>query len=63
MFFAALLVFAAVTYVNRKPRAPGEVRLIQLGAVQFLALLVVILMAAHLISLLSGVELTGRQGR
>jgi hypothetical protein len=38
------------------------VRLIPLGAVQFLALLVAILMVAHLISLLTGVELTGRRG-
>jgi hypothetical protein len=58
----ALLIFGAATIVNRRPRIPGEVRLIPLGAVQFLALLVAILMVAHLISLLTGVELTGRRG-
>ena len=56
----AALAFALSTWRARKPAEPGRPRLIPMGAVQFVALLVVILMAAHLISLLTGQTLTSR---
>ncbi len=56
---AAAAVFAwSVWRVRRE--VPGEPSLIPHGAIQFLCAIALILMAAHLVSLLSGQPLTGR---
>lgn len=47
---------------SRKPYVPGEPPLVPYGAVQFVGFLVIILMAAHLITLLTGQPFTGRRG-
>jgi hypothetical protein len=60
---AAAVLFGGATILARRPVAPGEVRLVPWGAVQFLALLVLILMAAHLVSLLTGKTLESRYFR
>ena len=59
----ATVAFAVVTVLARRPAIPGQVRLVPLGLVQFVALLVMILMAAHLVSLLTGTPLTSRYFR
>jgi hypothetical protein len=57
---AAALAFALSTWRARRPAEPGRPRLIPMGAIQFVSLLVVILMLAHLVSLLTGQPLTSR---
>ena len=44
----------------RRPRDPGQVPLISYAAIQMVALVVALLMAAHLVSLLTGHPLVGR---
>ena len=57
----ALTVFANV--MARRPVEPGDVRLIPYNGLQFLGLVVVILMLAHLVTLLTGTPLEGRHMR
>ena len=57
---AATVVFAVASILVRRPLPPGKVRLIPPGALQFLALLIMLIMAAHLVSLLTGRPLTSR---
>jgi hypothetical protein len=55
----ATAIFAwSVWRVRRE--VPGEPSLIPHGAIQFLCAIALILMAAHLVSLLTGQPLTGR---
>lgn len=56
----ALGVFA--NWQERRPRPLGETPLVSYTLVQMLALVVVILMAAHLVSLLTGTPLKSRLG-
>lgn len=56
----AAAVFALALFLHRRPRELGEVTLLPYGGIQFVALVVMVLMAAHLISLLSGAPLIGR---
>lgn len=60
---AALVVGALANYKTRQPVELGETRWIPYLGVQFVAILVVILMAAHLVTLLTGVPLVGRFSR
>lgn len=60
---AALAVFIVATIRARRPYEPGKVRMIPLGAIQFAALVVVVLMLGHLVSLLTGTPLQGRLHR
>jgi len=55
---AALLAFA--TYMARRPKEDGVIRWIPYVGIQFVALLGIILAAAHLVSLLTGQPLMGR---
>ncbi|MDC0655218.1 hypothetical protein OAP48_00770 [bacterium] len=57
---AAAAVFAAALYQHRRPRELGQVSLLPYGGIQFAALVLAVLMLAHLISLLSGTPLIGR---
>jgi len=58
---AALLALIC-NIIDRRPSEPGKPRLIPYLAIQYVALLVVVLMLGHLISLLTGKPFTGRQG-
>jgi hypothetical protein len=54
---------AAAVFANWRERRPGDagrVPLISYAAIQMIALVVALLMAAHLVSLLTGQELAGR---
>ena len=55
-----VIAFGLANYRSRQPRAPGNPPLIPFGAIQFVALVVVVLMLAHLVTLLTGQPLTGR---
>ena len=57
----ALAGFA--NFMSRRPPEPGRVRLVTYTELQFLGLLVVVLMLAHLVTLLTGTPLEGRNAR
>lgn len=59
---AAFAIFAGAIFFSRKPVEPGQVRMIPYGGLQFLAIAVVLVTAAHLITLLTGEPLIGRSG-
>ena len=56
----ALAVAGFANWRERRPRPLGHPPLVPYTAIQMVALVVVILMLAHLVSLLSGQPLTGR---
>lgn len=56
-------VFAAANLLSRRPLEPGKVRLIPYEGIQFVALVAVVLLLAHLVGLLTGQPLVGRLGR
>lgn len=56
----ALAALAFSTWQARRPTTPGRPWLVPMGLIQFVAILLFILMAAHLISLLTGHPFTGR---
>ena len=56
----ALAVAAGANYLERRPRLPGNPPLVSWTAIQIVAIVVAILMAAHLVSLLTGHPLTSR---
>jgi hypothetical protein len=56
----AVVAFVVALYQHRRPRELGHVSLLPYGGIQFAALVLVVLMVAHLISLLSGAPLIGR---
>lgn len=57
---AAAVVFVLALLQHRRPRDLGEVTLLPYGGIQFVALVVAVLMAAHLVTLLTGTPLIGR---
>jgi hypothetical protein len=59
---AAALVFGWATYKGRQPYEPGRARYVPYLAIQFVAVLAIILMAGHLVTLLTGKPFTGRLG-
>jgi hypothetical protein len=62
VLFAALAVAALANWRERRPRDVGRPPLVPYTAIQMIAVLVVILMLAHLVSLLTGHPLRGRRG-
>ncbi len=56
-------LFALAGYLARRPRELGKLQWIPYNGVQFVALVIVILAIAHLISLLTGQPLEGRFSR
>jgi hypothetical protein len=60
VLFAALAVAALANWRERRPRDLGRAPLVPYTAIQMVAVLVVILMLAHLVSLLTGQPLRGR---
>lgn len=63
ILIAALAAALAANLLSRRPAKPGRVWTIPYNGVQFLALLVAILMLAHLVTLLTGQPFAGRAGR
>lgn len=59
---AAVLVFGWATYKARQPYEPGKSLYVPYLAIQFVAVLAIILMLGHLVSLLTGKPFTGRLG-
>ena len=59
----ALAVAAFAGHRQRRPTEPGEPRLIPYVGLQIAAVVVVLLMLAHLVTLLSGQPFTGRFAR
>jgi predicted MFS family arabinose efflux permease len=55
-----IAVFAGANFMSRRPVEPGNPSLIPWTALQFVGLVMVILMLAHLVTLLSGTPLQGR---
>lgn len=62
ILLAASLIAGLANYLERRPHRLGEPPLISYTAIQMVALVVAILMLAHLVSLLSGQPLSGRLG-
>jgi hypothetical protein len=60
VLFTALVVAALANWRERRPRELGRPPLVPYTAIQVVAVLVVILMLAHLVSLLTGQPLRGR---
>jgi hypothetical protein len=58
----SLSLFATAMIVNRRPAMPGRPRMIPWVGVQMVCILVTVVMFAHLISLMTGHPLVGRQG-
>jgi hypothetical protein len=63
ILLAAAALAGLANYRERRGHPPGKPPLVSLVAVQVVALLVVILMLAHLVSLLTGTQLVGRRMR
>ena len=55
-----IAVFAGANFMSRRPVEPGNPSLIPWTALQFVGLVMVILMLAHLVTLLSGTPLQRR---
>jgi hypothetical protein len=60
ILLAALAVAALANWRERRPRDLGSPPLVPYTAIQLIAVVVAILMAAHLVSLLTGQPLRGR---
>lgn len=58
----AAALFVVGLLLARRPYEPGRLPLVPPVAIQFVALTVVLVMLAHLVSLLTGRPLTGRFG-
>ena len=59
----AVALLGLATYMARQPKEVGELRYIPYGGVQFVAILIIVLALAHIISLLTGQPLVGRFSR
>ncbi|MEH6631060.1 MAG: hypothetical protein V7776_09545 [Halopseudomonas aestusnigri] len=53
---AGVVIITLAGWWSKRPRVPGTIRWISPTAVQFLALIVIVLMVPHLIGLLGGQE-------
>lgn len=60
ILIVALLIAGLANWRERRPRPVGKPSLVPYIAIQILAVLVIILMLAHLVSLLTGHPLKGR---
>ena len=59
----AVVIAGIANYQARKPAEPERVRWVPYVGVQFLAILIMVLMLAHLVSLVTGQPLVGRLSR
>lgn len=62
ILLAALAVLGFATYKARQPYMPGRRLYVPYLAIQFIAILTIILMLGHLVTLLSGKPFAGRLG-
>jgi hypothetical protein len=62
ILIAAVVAAAVANLLERRPRGIGDPPLVPYTAIQMVAVVVAILMLAHLVSLLSGQPLVGRLG-
>ena len=62
IILAALAVLGYSTYKARRPYQPGNPPFVPYLAIQFVAVLTIILMLGHLITLLTGKPFIGRLG-
>jgi hypothetical protein len=60
VLLAALAIAALANWRERRPRDLGRPPLVPYTAIQMIAVLVIILMLAHVVSLLTGQTLKGR---
>jgi hypothetical protein len=60
ILLAALAIAALANWRERRPRDLGRPPLVPYTAIQMIAVLVIILMLAHVVSLLTGQTLKGR---
>lgn len=60
VLMTGLALFVGANYMSRKPTEPGTSRHIPWLGLQFIGLIVVVLMLAHLVTLLTGTPLEGR---
>ena len=60
ILLVALAVAGLANYRERRPREVGKVPLMSYAAIQMIALVVVVLMLAHLVSLTMGTPLKSR---
>ncbi len=61
--FAATSVIILLIWLEHRPREPGNPRLIPLTPLLFLAIFVLIVILAHLVTVLTGEPHLGRAGR
>ena len=54
--------FAFANYKSRQPYVPGQTTLVPYVPIQFIALVGIVLMIAHLVTLVSGQPFVGRFG-
>ena len=59
---AAIALFLYATYKARQPKEDGKLRWIPYGGVQFVAILVIVVALAHMVTLLTGHPFVGRRG-
>lgn len=62
ILLGASLIAGLANYLERRPHRLGEPPLVSYTAIQMVALVVAIMMLAHLVSLLSGEPFSGRLG-
>ena len=62
IILAAVVIFGLANYKSRQPYEPGKRLYVPYLAIQFAAVLTIILMLGHLVSLLTGRPFTGRLG-
>jgi multisubunit Na+/H+ antiporter MnhE subunit len=58
----AFVITAAANYMSRRPVNPDRIWPIPYNGIQFVGILVIVLMLAHMVTLLSGKPFTGRMG-
>ncbi len=58
----AAIVTGFANYKSRQPYEPGKLPWLPYNGLQFVGLIIVFLMAAHLITLITGKPFTGRRG-
>jgi len=58
----AIGLFATALIVTRRPAPPGKPRMVPWVGVQMVCILVTVFMVAHLVSIITGTPLLGRQG-
>jgi len=58
----ALVITGGANYFSRRPTHPDRIWPIPYNGIQFIGILVIVVMLAHLVTLLSGKPFAGRMG-